>query len=185
VERARRHVTLMVIPLAVIALGMFAAVLVPVGYPLQWVPVTMPIQDLSPFLAVHVVSGILAAMIALAARKDAEPGLGPALVAILGILAMTVMTVIAVKFFSDGGHWTAVLVFVAPVALALVLAFNALRVRGWERMLVLLGAFAIAGLPYSCPLVPGMYNLFSSGLVYLAAQVTVLALFVRGMRWSG
>ncbi|MFN0245536.1 MAG: hypothetical protein ACKV2T_01425 [Kofleriaceae bacterium] len=175
----------MVIPLAVIAFGMFAAVLVPYGYPLQWMTVTMPLEDLSPFLTVHVVSAILAVMIALAARKDVAPGLGPALVALAGILAMTVMTVIAVKTFSDGGHWTAVLVFVAPVALAVVLSFNALRVRGWERMLILLGAFAVAGLPYSCPLVPGMYNLFSSGLVYLAAQVTVLALFVRGMRWSG
>jgi hypothetical protein len=172
----------MVIPLAVIALGMFAAVLVPYGYPLQWMTVTLPIEDLSPFLAIHVVAGILAVSIALAARRNAEPGLLPAIVAIVGILAMTVMTAIAVKVFNDGSYWTHVLVFVAPVAFALVLAFNGLRMRGWDRMLFLLGALAIAGLPYTCPLVPGMFNLFSAGMVYLVADVTVLALFVRGLR---
>lgn len=181
-ERSRRHVTLMVIPLAVIALGLFASVLVPYGYPLQWMMVTLPIEDLSPFLAMHVVAAILAMSIALAARRDREPGLLPVIVAVVGILAMTAMTAIAVKAFNDAGSWTPVLVFVAPVALSLVIAFNGLRMRGWERMLFLLGALAIAGLPYSCPLVPGMFDLFSSGLVYLVADVTVLALFVRGVR---
>jgi hypothetical protein len=175
----------MVVPLAVIALGMFAAVLVPYGYPLTWMTVTMPLADPSPFLAVHAVAGFLAVAISLAARRDAAPGLVAAIVAILGILAMTVMTAIAVKQFNAGGDWTPVLVFVAPIALSLVVAFNAMRMRGWDRMLLLLGALAIAGLPYSCPLVPGMFNLFSSGMVYLVADVTVLALFGLGMRSVG
>jgi hypothetical protein len=74
-----------------------------------------------------------------------------------------------------------VLVFVAPIAIALVVTFQALWMRGWDRMLWLLGAFAIAALPYSCPLVPGMFNLFSGGIVYLMADLTVLALFIRGL----
>ncbi len=172
----------MVIPLAVIALGMFAAVLVPYGYPMQWATVTMPVADPSPFLAVHVVAGVLAVSIGLGARRDRAPGWGAVIVAIAGILAMTVMTAIAVNTFSDGGYWTPVLVFVAPIALALAMIFNALRAQAWERMLMLLGALAIAGLPYSCPLVPGMFDVFSSGMVYFVAMVTVLALFVRGMR---
>lgn len=183
-ESARRHVTLMVIPLAVIALGMFAAVLVPYGYPVQWMTVTTPIADLSPFVAIHAGAGILAIAIVLASRRGAPPGNAVTALALLAILAATVMTVIAVKVFSDANAWTAVLVFVAPVAIALVISFHALRMRGWDRMLFLLGAFAIAALPYSCPLVPGMFNLFSGGLVYAAAVLTVLVLFVRGLRQS-
>ena len=90
----------MVIPLAVMALGMFAAVLVPYGYPLAWVTVTVPVSEPSLFLLVHVVAGILAAWIAFAARRDAAPGLAPALVALLGILGMTALSALAVKTFS-------------------------------------------------------------------------------------
>ena len=60
-------------------------------------------------------------------------------------------------------------------------AFNALRTRGWQRMLGLLAALAIASLPYGCPLVPGMFNMFSGGLVFVLAELTIFALFLRGM----
>jgi hypothetical protein len=74
------------------------------------------------------------------------------------------------------------IVFLAPIVISLVLTFHALRMRGWDRMSWLLGAFAIAALPFSCPLVPGIFNLFSGGIVYLIADLTLLALFVRGLR---
>ncbi len=180
-DPARRHVSLMVVPLAVIAASMVAAVLVPYGFPLKWMTVTVPIEEMSPFLVINIGAGLLAASIVIAKRRAAAPGTLATVIAVLAILAGTVMTVWAVKVFSEGGYWTHVLVFTAPVAVSLVLAFNAFRARGWERMLVLLGAFAISALPYSCPLVPGMFNLFSGGLVYLTAVVTLLALFVRGM----
>jgi hypothetical protein len=48
-------------------------------------------------------------------------------------------------------------------------------------MLGLVGALAVAALPYSCPLVPGMFNLFSGGLVYAFAVATLLVLFGRGL----
>ena len=172
----------MVVPLAVISLGMFAAVLVPYGYPLSWAAITTPIEDLSPFLLIYAGAGIVAVSIVLAARRGSPPGHVATAIALLAILAATIMTGIAVKVFADGGYWTPVLAFVAPIAVTLPIAFHALRMRGWDRMLWLLGAFAIAALPYSCPLVPGMFNLFSGGLVYLVADVTVLALFVRGLR---
>ena len=179
---ARRHVTLMVIPLAVIALGMVAAVLVPYGTPLAWLPVTLPLHTLSPFLVIHVVAAVLAVTIARAARGDAPPGHVATIVALIGIVALTVLTVIAVKAFSDVGAWTPVLAFVAPVALAPVIAVHALRASGWERMLLLLGALAVAALPYACPLVPGVFGVLSSGLVHAVANVTLLVLFVLGMR---
>jgi hypothetical protein len=181
-DSARRHLTLMALPLAVIALGLFAAVLVPYGYPLKWLVVISPIVDLSPFLLIYVGAGAMAVSIAVASRRGSPPGHLATAIAILTILAATIMTAIAVKTFSDGGYWTAVLVFVAPMAVALVITFHALRMGGWDRMLWLVAAFAIAALPYSCPLVPGMFNVFSGGLLYLVADVTLLALFVRRLR---
>jgi len=171
----------MIVPLAVIAATLVAAVLVPYGYPVKWLTVTMPLEELSPFAAIQVSAGVVAGALALAARRDSAPGVVAIVFALIGMLASTIMTGIAVKVFADGGLWTHVMVFVAPMAVAPVLAFNALRMRGWDRMLLLVGAFAIAALPYGCPLIPGMFNLFSGGLVYLAAWGTVLVLFVRGM----
>ena len=151
VEGARRHVALMVVPLAVISLGLVTSVLVPYGYPTKWLAATPPLEDLSPFNVIHVGAGILAVSIVLAARRGSPPGIGATVTALLAILGATIMTAIAVKVFSDGGYWTDVLVFAAPIAVSLVVTFHALRVRGWDRMLLLLGAFAIAALPYSCP----------------------------------
>ena len=170
----------MVVPLAVIAATLVAAVLVPYGYPVKWLTVTMPLEDLSPFAIIQASAGVVAGALAFAARRDSPPGVVPIVFALIGTLASTIMTVIAVKVFADAGLWRHVMVFVAPVAIAPVLAFNAFRMRGWDRMLLLIAGFAIAALPYSCPLIPGMFNLFSGGLVYLAAWVTVLALCVRG-----
>jgi hypothetical protein len=137
---------------------------------------------LSPFDAIYVGAGILAIAIVVASRRGSPPGRVAIVTAVVAILAATFMTAWAVKVFSDGGEWTPVLVFVAPVAVAVVVTFQGLRLRGWDRMLWLLGAFAIAALPYSCPLVPGMFNLFSGGIVYTMADLTVLVLFVRGLR---
>lgn len=182
-ERTRRIVALAAIPLGVIALGMFAAVLVPYGWPLKWRTVVTPFDDgFSPFHVIHAGAGILAVAIAVANRRHAPPGAFAVAVALLVIVGASVGTMIAVKGFLDGNYWTHVLVFVAPVAVAPVIAFNALRARGWDRMLGLLGSFAIAALPYSCPLIPGMFDLFSGGLVYFTALVTLLGLFARGLR---
>jgi len=180
VESARRHVVLMAVPLAVIALGVFASVLVPYGYPMKWMTVVRPFEEPSPFLIVHASAGALAVTIAVR-RGSSSPGHLATAFALIGILAATIMTGIAVKVFLDAGYWKHVLVFAAPIPVALVLAFNALLLRGWDRMLVLLGAFAIAALPFSCPLIPGMFNLFSGGLVYLAADLTLLAMVVRAI----
>ena len=172
---------LLVVPLAVIALGLFASVLVPYGYPLKWMTVVRPFEDVSPFLLIHASAGGLALTIALAARRGSSPGPLATVIALIGVLAATIMTCIALKAFLDGGYWKHVLVFAVPVAVAPVLAFHALRLRGWDRILIAIGAFAVAALPYSCPLIPGMFNLFSAGLVYLAADLTLLVVVVRAV----
>ncbi|MEO8551781.1 MAG: hypothetical protein ABI678_17510 [Kofleriaceae bacterium] len=178
---ARRHVELMVLPLGVIAVCLLASVLVPYGSPLAWMTVTTPLTDLSPFLLIHVSAALTAFGIVRASRRDVAPDAFAVVAVLLGIIAATVMTAWAVKVFADANAWTPVLAFVAPLCITPVLAFHALRVRGWDRMLGLVGAFAVAALPYSCPLVPGMFNLFSGGLVYLLAVVTLLVLFGRGL----
>jgi hypothetical protein len=182
VGSSRRHVVLTVVPLAVIALGFFASVLVPYGYPPKWMTVVRPFEELSPFLIIHAGAAGLALAIAHAARRGSSPGALAIVSALIGILAATIMTGIAVGVFVDAGYWTHALAFAAPVAVALVLAFHALRLRGWDRVLFAVGAFAIAVLPYGCPLIPGMFNLFSAGLAYLAADLTLLVVVARGMR---
>jgi len=181
---ARRHVSLMVLPLAVIAIGIIASVLVPYGYPMKWLTVTTPLDELGPFHAIHAGAAIVAVSIVVANRRGRPPGIVATIAALLAILVATFMTAWAVKVFSEGNYWTHTLVFTTPVAVALVIAFNALRMPGWDRMLWLLGALSIAALPFSCPLIPGMFNVFSGGLVYFVADLTLLALFVRGLRSS-
>lgn len=171
----------MIVPLAVVAATLVAAVLVPYGDPVKWLTVTMPLEELSPFALIQASAGVVAGSLAFAARRNSAPGVVPIVFSLIGMLAATVMTGIAVKVLADAGLWTDVMVFVAPVAVAPVLAFNAFRASGWDRMLLLVGGFAIAALPYSCPIIPGMFNLFSGGLVYLAAWITVLVLVVRGL----
>src|SRR5262249_36191683 len=155
-DGARRHVVLMVVPLAVIALGLIAQVFVPYTSPLKWMPVVTQLDELSPFHVIHVGAGTVAVAIVLAHRRGTAPGVVAVVAALLAILAGTIMTAITVKVAADASYWTFVFAFTAPIVFALVLAFNALRLRGWDRMLLLLGAFAIAVAPYGCPLVPGM-----------------------------
>jgi hypothetical protein len=57
----------------------------------------------------------------------------------------------------------------------------ALRTRGWRGWLWALGAFGVAALPYACPLWPGMFNEFSGGLTFLAADATLLILVALGL----
>lgn len=171
----------MIIPLGVIAVGLIAAVLVPWGYPTKWKLVTTPFDDLSPFLLIDVSAGVTAFAIFRASRRNVPPGALAIVAALIGIIAATFMTAWAVKVFAEGDLWTHTLVFTGPLCITPVLAFHALRATGWDRMLVLVGAFAVAALPYSCPLIPGMFNLFSGGLVYALAVVTLLVLFARGL----
>ncbi len=178
-EGSRRHVRLAIVPLAVMAVGLVAAVLVPYGSPLNWMMVTTP-EPSSPFNVIYLGAGVLGVSIVLGVRRDAAPGVVAMVFAVIAILGATILTGIAVTLFAEGGYWTPALVFAAPVAVAITLAFNALRMRGWDRTLWMLGAFAVAALPFSCPLIPGMFNLFSGGVVYLVADVTLLALFLRG-----
>jgi xanthine/uracil permease len=70
-------------------------------------------------------------------------------------------------------------VVIAGAIGALVQAF---RARGWCGWLWALAAYAIAALPYACPRWPGIFNEFSGGLTFIAGDVTVLVLALRGLR---
>jgi hypothetical protein len=68
------------------------------------------------------------------------------------------------------------------IAQAIASLVLALRTRGWRGWLWALGGYGIAALPYACPLWPGIFNEFSGGVTFLAADVTLLILVVIGLR---
>ncbi|HEY4057834.1 MAG TPA: hypothetical protein VGM39_14570 [Kofleriaceae bacterium] len=177
-EETKRAVTAMIVPLAIIALGFFVSVLVETGP--HWHLVVFPVLEPDIVNAVQIGSGILAVLLWRA--RDTEPGIAAVATALVMIIGGLVMTGIATYAFSTTNNWTAALVFATPLALAPVLAFHALRLRGWDRMLLMMGAFALALASYSCPLVPGLLDVYSGGVVYAAAIVGILVLFVRGFR---
>ena len=180
---ARRHVTLAVIPLAVIASGFLVAPLVPVGYPAKlWLSVSPYEDGLSPYAMLYAGAAALAVLIALAARGNATPRNATTVIALLTIVATTAPTAVLVDLEARDGDWLRCALFALPIAATIVLVIGALRRRGWPRLLGLLGAVAVAALPYGCPIVPGIFNLFSGGLVFVLADLTVLALFVLGER---
>lgn len=175
---ARRAVTAMIIPLAVIALGLFVAVGVKAGT--HWLPMIIPVLEADEFNALQVLAGLLAFL--LWRDRKSEPGIATVIVALVLIVGGIVLTAVTTYFFSTASLWTGALVFATPLALAPVLAFHGLRIRGWDRMLLLMGALALAILPYACPLVPGMFNSYSGGMLFAAADVGIIVLFVRGFR---
>ncbi|CAN5822944.1 hypothetical protein BH11MYX2_BH11MYX2_26320 [soil metagenome] len=176
---SRRDVTAMIAPLAIIALGFFVSVLVQVGT--RWALVVSPVMEPDVFNIIQLGAGVLALLLWRAAR-DGEPGLAAVALALVLIVGGLVLTAVATYFFSTSGHWTGALVFATPLALAPVLAFHGLRLRGWDRMLLLMGALALALLSYACPLVPGWFNAYSGGVVYAAAIIGIAVLFARGFR---
>ncbi|HEY4179528.1 MAG TPA: hypothetical protein VGM90_21960 [Kofleriaceae bacterium] len=171
-------VTAMIVPLAIIALGLFVSFFVQVGT--HWVPVILPVLEIDVLNVIQIGAGVLAVL--LWRSRDGEPGMAAVATALVLIVGGLVLTGLATYAFSSVGQWTGAMVFATPLALAPVLAFHALRIRGWDRMLLLTGALALALLSYSCPLVPGILNEYSGGVVYAAAIVGILVLFVRGFR---
>jgi hypothetical protein len=181
---ARRHAVLAVIPLAMIAVGFFVAPVM-VHLPPRVIPIS-PLEDgLTPFTAIYAGAAVLAAMIAITARRGATPGRAMTATALVAIITASVGAVIAVYLAVDGAYWGYALGFGAPVFVAAMVVGTALRRHDWDRVLRLVGAFALAALPFGCPRVPGMFNVFSGGLVFLAADAAVVALCGLGIWRSG
>ncbi len=66
----------------------------------------------------------------------------------------------------------------AVVLVALGLTIVAWRRSGWNRWRWLLGAYAVMVSLFGCPLIPGFFNLFSGGFVFLAAEILLVVLVV-------
>jgi hypothetical protein len=178
---AKRHVVLAAVPLAVIASGILVAPLVVAGYPAHITMLVRPLEDgFSPFFAIYLAAAVLA-FASWRATRSAEPVRGHA--AIAGGAAVLVVAGMgfSVAFFFDGGYWGQGALFALPIAGSVWLLIGGLRRRGWTRALWLLGAFASASLPFGCPLIPGLYNLYSAGILFEIADLTVLALVVLGI----
>jgi hypothetical protein len=178
---AKRHVVLAAAPLAVIASGILVSPLVVLGYPEHMRMIVRPYEDgLSPFFAIYLAAAVLAVLSWRAARRP-EPARSHITIAVVSTIAVLATMAIPVGFYIDGGYLGDALLFALPLAVSVWFLVRGLRHRGWTRMLWLLGAFAAAALPYGCPLIPGMFNLFSGGLVFELADLTVLALAVLGI----
>jgi hypothetical protein len=178
---AKRHVVLAAAPLAVIASGILAAPLVVVGYPAHVVMIVRPFEDgFSPFFAIYLAAAVLAVMSWRAARRT-EPAPRHTAVAVVATIAVLATMAIPVGFYLESGYLGQAVLFALPIVASVWCLVRGLRQGGWTRVLWLLGAFAAAGLPYGCPLIPGMFNLFSGGLVFELADLTVLALAAFGV----
>ena len=179
-----RAAMLAIVPLAVIALGFITPPVIPhwlwsYGAHLHFIS---PFEDgASPLWSIQIVALVLAAITLIDARRRSVPGLGARIIATLGTLAVLHLAVVMVVVAASEAPVLALVsafVIVAAVT-GLVQAWHA---RGWRGWLWMLAAYAIAALPYACPRWPGIFNEFSGGLTFIAGDVTVLVLALRGLR---
>lgn len=169
-----------IIPLLVIALG-FVTPPVLLHHRAHVVPIS-PLQDgFSPLWSIQITAFVLALIALVCAKARREPGRAATIVAAVGTLA--VLHVPAAMLQVVGGDaWRITLVSAVVIVAAIASIVLALRRRGWRGWLWALGAYGVATLPYACPLWPGIFNEFSGGLTFIAADVTLLILVVIGLR---
>jgi hypothetical protein len=177
-----RTAMLALVPLAVIALGFITPPVIPHWLWPYHVHFISPYEDGASWMwSIQIVALVLAAITLVHGRRRSVPGLASRIVAALGTLAVLHLPVVML-YMLHGEVWpitvTSALVIVAALA-AIVQAF---RARGWRGWLWMLVAYAIAALPYACPLWPGIFNVFSGGLTFLAGDVTLLVLALRELR---
>jgi hypothetical protein len=124
---------------------------------------------------------VLAAITLVNARRRNEPGRAARVVAVIGTLAVLHLPVVMLIVL-EGELWPLTLTSALVIAAAIFALVQAFRRPGWTGWLWALGAYAIAALPYACPLYPGIFNVFSGGLTFAIADVTLLALIALGLR---
>jgi hypothetical protein len=145
------------------------------------VPISALEDGLGPLWAIHITAFVLALIGLVCAKAHREPGRGATIVAAVGTIA--VLHVPAAMMQVVGGDaWRITAVSAGVIAAAIAGIVLALRRRGWRGWLWALGAYGVAALPYACPLWPGIFNEFSGGVTFLAADVTLLILAAIGLR---
>ncbi|HUJ62531.1 MAG TPA: hypothetical protein VLX92_28715 [Kofleriaceae bacterium] len=173
-RRARRSI----LPLAVIAIGYIVPPLLSTGL----APSSAFGDGDQLFLGVYAGALVLAVLTDVAARRDAVPGAVSVVIALLAIGAASVPTVPVVCLLIEDRAPVRALGFGAAILAAAAVAALALRRRGWWRWSMLLGAFALAALPFACPVAAGLYNLFPGGAIFLIADLTLIAQLAIGAR---
>ncbi|HEU0032993.1 MAG TPA: hypothetical protein VFQ53_20315 [Kofleriaceae bacterium] len=175
--RSRRLAILTTIPLGVIALGLF----VPPIVRSRGRFVDSPFLDgVSMMWWIHGAAAGLALLTAAWAIRRRPPRPWSFVVA-LALIAAAAYPQIAFARFAISDHWTPGILGIAGVFAGTV-GFVALawQRRDWQRQLALVGAYAFVALPYGCPVLMGMFNVWGGGVTFLVAEATLLALVLRG-----
>ena len=179
-----RAALLALAPLAVIVLGFITPPILPHAlfhYPARVVPESPWSDGASPMWSIQLVALVLGALTLVHAQRRHAPGVAARVVAVVGVLA--VLHLPAVMLYLARGDSPALAASSGLVLVATaVLAVLGCRRAGWAGWLYLLAAYAVAALPYACPLFPGMFNEFCGGLTFAAADVTLLALSMLALR---
>jgi hypothetical protein len=169
-----------IIPLLVIALGLVTPPVL-LHHRAHVVPIS-PLEDgFGPLWAIHITAVVLALIGLVCAKARREPGRGATIVAAVGTLAVLHVPA-AMMQVAGAEEWQLTAVSAAVIVAAIASIVLALRRRGWRGWLWAIGAYAIAALPYACPLWPGIFNEFSGGVTFLAADLTLLILVAIGLR---
>jgi len=179
-----RTAMLAVVPLGIIALGFITPPVIP-----HWLwPYGARVHFISPYddgpswmWSLQIVALVLAVITLVNAQRRSEPGLGARIVATVGTLAVLHLPV-AMLWLARSEAPVLALVSAFVIVAAVAALVQAWRARGWRGWLWALAAYAIAALPYACPLWPGIFNAFSGGLTFVAGDVTLLVLALRGLR---
>jgi hypothetical protein len=129
-------------------------------------------------LGYYALALVLQVITVIAAVRRVTPGMIAIVLAHVAIAIGALPSAVMVYFtFAEEFHpigIAAIAVLVAAIAFA-VLAW--LR-RGWARWTCLLAAFACVALPYGCPRIMGVFNVWSGGWVFTAGATTLIVLGV-------
>ena len=179
-----RAAVLALAPLAVIVLGVVTPPILPHAlyhYPARVVPLSPWSDGASSMWSIQLVALALAAITLVHVQRRSEPGLGARIVALVGVLV--VLHLPAAMLYDVRGELLSLSAASALVIVAaLALSVGAFRRPGWTGWLAMLAAYAVAALPYACPLFPGMFNEFCGGLTFAAADATLVALCILALR---
>lgn len=179
-----RAAMLAIVTLGMIALGFITPPVIP-----HWLwPYAAHVQFVSPFedgaspmWSIQIGALVLGVITFVHGRQRSAPVSASRIIATVGTLIVLHLPV-TMLYLARSEAPVLALVSAVVIAGAIGALVKTWRTPGWRGWLWALAAYAIAALPYACPLWPGMFNEFSGGLTFVAADVTLLALALLGLR---